>query len=145
MQPTDRSPQRSVPPICLTLRVHQGATLGKDAPGLRSAEARRESATARRCHSAKPPPTLGPTPSHCSAVTSGCNQLMVTGGSPAVLTSNGKLQRSPNENRATPSRCRPRSTVCRQVSAPARASSKHRVVSAAEQRQEVIPGTYAPQ
>ncbi|XP_040924828.1 tubulin polyglutamylase TTLL4 isoform X2 [Betta splendens] len=148
-------PLQPVPPTCLTLHRHQGAALGKDASSLHSSaldrrSAKRGSASTRRCHSAKPSSHFSPTYNDCTAITSGCNQLIVTGSSPAKLTTaNGKLQKSLNENKRTSSQRRPRTTVsmCRRVSASvARPSSDPRpAVATTEERQpslhHVTPGS----
>nr|XP_020443669.1 tubulin polyglutamylase TTLL4 isoform X2 [Monopterus albus] len=81
----------SEPSLCLTLCKCQGAALGKDASSLDGTNidrsATRETST-KRCHSAKPPTKCSQTHNGCTAVTDLNSQLIVRGGSPALLASN---------------------------------------------------------
>ncbi|XP_053296410.1 tubulin polyglutamylase TTLL4 isoform X1 [Pleuronectes platessa] len=88
LEAADCSSSPSMPPLCLALCEHQGATFENDASSLDKTTLEMRTTTREmttgRCHSAKLPTKPSPTRNDCTIIDKN-NQLHVSGGSPAGL------------------------------------------------------------
>ncbi|KAM7406948.1 hypothetical protein PAMA_002923 [Pampus argenteus] len=125
LEAADCSSPPTVPPLCLTLCQHQGATLGNDASNLNATKVElkstRETIT-RRSYSAKPATKSIQAQNGCTKLTALNSLLHVRGSPPAVVaaTSHSKPQTtvSLGTNKQVPeSQCPPRTTLstCRRM------------------------------
>ncbi|XP_070832198.1 tubulin monoglutamylase TTLL4 [Chaetodon trifascialis] len=134
LEAADCSSLPSVPPLCLTLCQHQGASLGKDASRLYSTKADIRSTTrgtttttttTKRSHSAKLT-KCNQTQNSCTTIHALNNQLLVRGSPPAVVVAatNSKPQTTASIDpniQASEGQCPLGSTLsaCRKSSLPA--------------------------